>query len=232
MIYLLHHLGLGDHIICNGLVRSVQKSSGDEISLVTLSSNIKSVQRMYRDNPSIKTYEFVKPKGGLDYFDYYKYMADINKKTGDSIIIAGFNEFLKYRGLNFDEVFYRCCNIPFSSRWNNFYYERDDEKEREILKKLNPSNERFIFVHDDPSRGYELNIDSNKMKVVKNDPDIGIFELGKVFESAAEIHCMESSIKCLIDSMPTVNADLYFYPDVRGFGAISKTTKNWKVKRK
>ena len=228
MVYLLHHLGMGDHIICNGLARSIQAKYNSSITVFSQACNIKNVSRMFEGQKKIETRIIPTPTNGFDGFDYYGYINSFVKRDDDIAIVSGFNDMFKYQQLNFDEVFYKSCGVPFSSRWDNFHYERDSEKETEALKKLNPSEEPFAFVHDDESRGYRLNIENaNKLKIVKNDPSVGLFDLGKVFEQAAEIHCMESSIKCLVDSIPNLTAKLYFYPNVRGFGAISKHTKDW-----
>ena len=46
MIYIYHHLGLGDHIICNGLVRFLQKKH-NQVSLFCYQHNIENVSFMY-----------------------------------------------------------------------------------------------------------------------------------------------------------------------------------------
>ena len=48
MIYLYHHLGLGDHIICNGLVRLLTKNE-KTYGLFCKEHNVKSVSFMFRD---------------------------------------------------------------------------------------------------------------------------------------------------------------------------------------
>ena len=48
MIYIYQHLGLGDHIICNGLVRNLIKSD-NQYSMFVYSHNYESVKFMYRD---------------------------------------------------------------------------------------------------------------------------------------------------------------------------------------
>ena len=50
-VYLYHHLGLGDHIICNGLVRNYANKFN--IKLFTKSHNAGSVKFMYKDVPTI-----------------------------------------------------------------------------------------------------------------------------------------------------------------------------------
>jgi hypothetical protein len=48
MKYIYHHLGLGDHIICNGLVRSLIKST-ENYKMFVKPHNLVTVSFMYKD---------------------------------------------------------------------------------------------------------------------------------------------------------------------------------------
>ena len=48
--FIHHHLGLGDHIICNGIVRYVVKNYNfNNVAVVVKSSNLNNVRRMFSD---------------------------------------------------------------------------------------------------------------------------------------------------------------------------------------
>lgn len=48
--FIHHHLGLGDHIICNGIVRYVVKNYDfNNVALVVKNSNLNNVRRMFSD---------------------------------------------------------------------------------------------------------------------------------------------------------------------------------------
>ena len=51
--YILQHLGLGDHIMCNGLVRHYSKLN-DVVHVFCKYNNIEDVQYMFRDDHKIK----------------------------------------------------------------------------------------------------------------------------------------------------------------------------------
>ena len=56
-IYIYHHLGLGDHINCNGLVRTLLKNkvkSNGNLYLLTKTQYNEMISFMYRDEPRIK----------------------------------------------------------------------------------------------------------------------------------------------------------------------------------
>ena len=125
-VYIYHHLGLGDHIIANGLVRSIAKEY-DNVFLFCLPHNVLNVHLMYKDlknlrlialtDKEVKSFIFVNPN--------------------NNYIITGHNEFTKiYKNTNntlkLDEIFYKLANIPIENKWKEFYIERDLEKEKGI----------------------------------------------------------------------------------------------------
>ena len=52
MIYIFSHLGLGDHIICNGIVRYYSEIY-EKVFVFVRQHNFSNVSYMYRDNPNI-----------------------------------------------------------------------------------------------------------------------------------------------------------------------------------
>ena len=206
MIYIHHHLGLGDHIICNGMVRHLVKRYGDG-TLFCYERNKKNIEYMYRDLTNLK-FIFVDSDNEVTNFIKNNNLENSTIRVGFETLIRyigdGFNESFNYPNprLTFDEAFYDMVNIDFTVRFDDFYIERDLELENKVLEKLNPSNEKFIFIHDDPKRGY--NIDLNKIqspyKKIYNDMDFKIFDYLSLFEKAEEVHVMQSSFKDLINS--------------------------------
>jgi len=54
----------------------------------------------------------------------------------------------------FDRQWYLNASVPFNYKWDNFYFERNLQKEKEVyydILKLR-DNEEFIFLLEDPSR--------------------------------------------------------------------------------
>ena len=85
-----------------------------------------------------------------------------------------------------------------------------------------------MFVHDDPSRGLvitEKQVGSD-FPIVRNDMSENIFHFGKLLENAKEVHLMESSIRCMIESLDTDDVRLVFY-SFRGGPSYSKEKKKW-----
>lgn len=211
-----HHMGVGDSIICNGLVRSLLTNSSyfSDIIVCSWAHNQKTIKRMYDDDNRIHVLPISE---NTDEVLAVNNFVNENKicnfircgfGLGDNLIALGLAK-------TFDEAFYLCVGVPYENQWKQFYYRRDFDKEESVLKKLNPTNEPFMFVHDAPYRGYTLDVPNpNGFKVIKNDMSESIFDMGRLLESAQEIHCMESSFRVLIDHLP-VTCPLYFYPKIR-----------------
>jgi hypothetical protein len=231
-VQVYHHLGLGDHIICNGLMRELCKNY-KKIYCFVRESNLHSVSFMYRDQSKI---ELIPVKGDLE----------VSSKCikGISLIKIGF-ENLDVSNKNFDKSFYEQLGYDFSLRWDNFYVKRDYEIEEELYKSLNSDDAPYIFIHDDPSRGFIIDVSriNNQIKSIKCSDvfkpgnmreaykKYTIFHWMLVLERAKEIHCMDSSFKCLVESMPHIEGKLFYHEYVRGSSmkAISSMKKDWTI---
>jgi hypothetical protein len=230
-IQVYHHLGLGDHIICNGLVRELCKTQ-ERVYYFVKNHNMDSVSFMYRDEPKI---ELV----GVE--DDWEVPGKL--KNDIDLLKIGF-EHLQTRGNNFDASFYKQIGLDFSLRWEGFYVERDHQAECQLLKELNPNNEPYAFVHDDPSRGLfaDLSVVQKGLTIIKPSncflngrlkPEFekyNLFHWIGVLETSEEIHCMDSSFKCLIESFPNLkHPKLFFHRYIKGPYEVCTTRQNWVI---
>lgn len=201
-----HHLGLGDHIICNGLVRRIIKNNPQtKIELAVKKKNLNNVSRMFID-------------------------CDISFAVVDNNYINGNLgwSFGGDRSVNFDEAFYKQANVDFLHRWQSFYISRDYNKENTVCEYLNlPA--KFALVHNTASAG-KVDIDlKTKLPVVsmsRTPVESTMFDWMGVIERATEIHCINSSFVHLVDSM-LPKAKLFYYDD-RSHLPFSKKL-NWNI---
>jgi hypothetical protein len=198
--YIHHHLGLGDHIICNGLVRYVaDKYQFKNIGLVVKRPNLNNVERMFSDRPEIK---FFVVNEDREFVEHYAK----NKKV--PLLRVGFE---KCKNQDFDKSFYDSVNVPFDERWNSWGLKRDLEQEAKVISELNIDGD-YIFVHDASSVGsYELNINSDLQQINprKLSCEKSIFDWLGIIEGAKEIHCIDSSFMHIIDSYRFDNKKYY-----------------------
>lgn len=203
MKYIYHHLGLGDHIVCNGLVRSLINDN-DIYTIFVKSHNYETVKYMYRD---IENLNFLI---GDDSF-VNSYISNHNIKQ-DDLLVAGFRNYPNSK--SFDESFYLQNNIPFNYRWDNFKVIRNYESEINLFKKFNVTEKKYIFVHDDD----RFHIDLTKIKNPNNLPIIkcvkgltdNIFDFCYLIENSLECHTIESSLQFIIDSL-NLNVENYVH---------------------
>ncbi len=111
MKYIYHHLGLGDHIICNGIVRHYQEIYGD-VTVFCKSHYSTNVKYMYRDNEKIIVLPIGEDSDVLNYINQNNINSDL--------IVVGFNKPRFNTTKTFDEWFYNTVNLPFEYRFSKF----------------------------------------------------------------------------------------------------------------
>lgn len=209
MKFIYHHLGLGDHIVNNGMVRHFYKQYG-EITLLSYKHNVKNVQYMYRDLDKLQVIGVESDSQADNY---------ITSNNLDCLKI-GFGDLSGVMPeLPFDRAFYKLAGLDFSVRFDEFYFQRDLKKEKEVLDILNPTSDKYIFVHDDASRGFfiDMNKVTKNYKIIMNDKRFNVFDYITLIENAEEIHFMQSSFKELMCSYKLEKPILYQHNYVRKY---------------
>lgn len=206
--FLCHNMGLGDHIVCNGLTR-VKASGCCNLYVFSKHHNTDSVMFMFRDVPNIHV---IGVDGDSDV------QAMIAPHSPNSKIMTGVyrDDFRTIPGKSFDEVMYLQAGISFNSRWDTFSIQRDRVEEDRVFSQLCPQ-QPYIFVHDDPSRGYSIDSAPFAGKTIVK-PVIAltsVFGYLKVIEAAEEVHCIDSSFMLMIDSFDMAKHKLFFHSSSR-----------------
>jgi hypothetical protein len=234
-LVLHHHLGMGDHIICNGMVRALLNNAKfyTDVFVFAKERNAKRVVRMFDDDSRIHVISIPSDKDEIDYINEF-----VSQNHIMNFVRCGFGavDNLRLMGVakDFDEALYLSVGVPYEKRWSEFRIRRDPVEEGRVYRKLNPTKEPFMFVHDDPSRGISFTPSNpNGLKIIKNDPTEDIFDMCLLLEKATEIHCMESSFRCLIEHLPMVKCPLFLHTGVRtdghGESIVSGVRKKWSV---
>lgn len=192
---LYHHLGLGDHLICNGLVRSLWRP-GCSFGLVVKCRNEAAVQFMFRDLPGLQPLPVADDAQA-------RVLIETAARAGAEVIRLGFEQ-LAGTTLSFGEAFYRAAGLDYAVRFSGFKVERDFRREDETFERLAGGLGDYIFVHDDCERGFridEARIGSPLPRVRPVPGGDNIFDYGRLLERAQEIHCIDSAFRNLVDSM-------------------------------
>jgi hypothetical protein len=222
-IVIHHHLGLGDHIDCNGMVRYFADLYEDDvIHTFAKEQYFDMIEWMYRDEEQIKVHKIQ----GNEYAGVYNFMKE-NDFSSEDLYIVGHGNYPTNPSpdKNCWEYFYEQLGIDLDIKQDFFYVEPDDDEEKRVFDKLNPTGEDYVFVHDDPARGFSIDIENN-LKIIRNDISENIFNFAKIIEKAKEIHLMESSFKSMVEHYPT-KGKLFFH-DFREH-PLGKHEKDWTV---
>lgn len=212
-----HHLGLGDHFVCNGLVNFVAKYSQESIDLVCKKHNEPTVSSLYSDNPNIN----VIPLN----INSHNEITEINNyafKTNQKILRVGFEH---TDPKNWDKSFYKQLGIDFLERYRFFKLPRI--KSQNMLPI--PDN-KFIFVHNQSSDHiFNLNIETKLSTVfVKKEDTNNLLCYIDLIQNANEIHCINSSLFHLIDSIPNITNNLYYH-NVRKHPCNFQVSPKWSI---
>lgn len=217
-LYIHHHLGLGDMIHCNGMVRAIleKRETTDRIFVFSKNCHLATTAWMYRDEPRIQMIGIDEKK------DEVSQVNSIVSNLKDIDFLRIGHEFYEPTAkLNFndatpwtcDMVFYKQLNMPYQWRYTKCYWKRDLKEEQRVYLKLTPKDSDYVFVHDDPSRGFIITEEQvrTNLPIVRNDISENIFHFGRLLENAKEVHLMESSIRCMIEILDTSSVKLVFH---------------------
>ena len=213
-ILIYTHLGLGDIIECNGMIRHYSENY-DIVDIFSKEIYYEMCKFMYRDDESIIVNRINNDSEARETSDF------ISKYDGD-VVIAGHGDycsnlaFFNKNDLGPAESFYHIAKVPWKFRNSKFYIKRDRKEERRVFNKLNPNEEKYIFIHDDSDRGFRINVSSDN-KIIRNDSSENVFNMMEIIERADEIHCMSSSVLCMIDCFSNIVEldNLYLHHNVR-----------------
>lgn len=193
MIALFHNLGLGDHIICNGLVRELYKIH-QPLMLFVLERNQVNVRHMFSDLQELSLNVIPNDRNPYQFVEQEK-MNVIN--------VAG-----NAHGYGFERAFYERAGIDYSKKWDSFKIPRNMDVEIELFKKLSLKEGEYSFIHEWGNKKIKNVPNMVNVRPLK---ELGpFFDFGYTIENAVEIHCMESSFKNLVEFL-NLKTDLLFF---------------------
>lgn len=184
-ILIRHHLGLGDHVICNGLVRTLAaRHQADEVDLMCERWNMPSVAAMYADDPRIRLVPAVNHRWPIDHTGYDAW-HDVREHGASRA---------------WDAAFYETEGVPFEHRMSEFKCPRNPERERALFDLLNPAREPFVLVHEHTSSGpMPIPLHTDKLRIgveLYELPGFGLSWLTDwigMIGQADDIWCVDSS---------------------------------------
>ena len=218
-----HHLGLGDHIICNGLVNYISRDF-EIIYLPVKEKNFKNIEYLYKENSVISLFQIEDEEMDIKKF---------SKAHNLQILKIGF----KKRGKPFNSGFYKQLNLPYNYSVDFFSLPKNIKFEEKLTNYMKSNFEvkgDYVLVHNESSLGtIDLKISSNlkpiyvqkKLDIYKN-----IFLYRNLIENATEVHCIDSSFIHLVERVNT-KGNLFYHniKNINTKGADIKLIKNWEI---
>jgi len=233
-IVFVTHLGVGDQIICNGIVVNLLKDY-DEVILPITSRTLCSIERMYK-GLNVRCID-----GNTD-DDVTSIIRKLQSEGYSFLKIGAWGDHFMVDDMPFSESFYDQAGIPFSESFDSFHLIRNEEEEESLYNRYQPSG-KYAFLHQDSPRGLNVSFDKHAptegLAVVE--PDFNLekpsSDYCKLIEGAEEVHCIDSSFALLIDRLPeTPNQKLFLHRYVRWDsskgnqqGAPTTYRKPWEV---
>ncbi len=206
--FVYHHLGMGDHLTCSGLIRTLLGRPGfSSIRLFTKECNATNVRFLYRDEPRVGIVPLeISRDDPQDEVETVLAAAP----AGEEVIRIGHDHYDRVAAeaggyIQNDQVFYRQFGVPYEYRFDRFFFVRDKKAETTVLERLGLIGIPYIFVDCDASRGRPVPSSvfsakrSASTKIVYNDVSIPLLHMGALLEGADEIHVSESAIRCLVE---------------------------------
>lgn len=209
-ILLYHHLGLGDHFMCHGIVREYCKKYGT-VGLFCYPHNYPTVSFMYRDIPNLTIIQGddTAAKKLLEQDSSYIYGV-----IYDEVKVLGFQYLDRTSGVPLEWQFYQLAGVPIEKKWGSFFIDRDLEREQLLFEKITPQG-NYAFVHDDAPRKYVIRRDligqDCTIVIPKREFTDNIIDFCTTIEKAKEVHVIDSSFMFLIDCLPYHNPNQKLY---------------------
>lgn len=237
---LLGHLGMGDHLICNALVRDLAESG--PIVVLVKRHNVESCSFQWRDKVAISVFPVLDDADALA-------AVEVAEKAGFGVVKLGTYWDAGYDREEWDREFYCHAGLPFERRWSGFKVNRRLSQELMVVdapgggvtvvpfaENLKWTTRPYAFVHDDPSRGFTINPGTlpSLIPIVRPRPTQGlqsnIFDWVGVLANADEIHCMNSSFAILADHTPNLAAQrLVMHAYARPDGVLPASKLEWVI---
>ena len=220
---LYHHLGLGDSIVCNGMVNYLTQKNKMFIHLPSNTKNFSSLEFLYSGNPNVKVFE-------IDNKFEMNNVLSYSKQKSLQILKVGFEN--RTKGA-FNVNFNKQLKLPYKISFKYFHLPEIQSKYIEDLEShlknyYGVSSKNYNLVHTQSSEidfKIVINNDFSSIYVEKN-TDIfkNIFYYVNLIKDATEIHCVNSSFIHLVERIDT-KSKLFYHDNRKG---ILKLKKNWK----
>lgn len=208
---IFQHPGMGDYIICKGLIKHLIDYRPGPYELTANIIYRESIDQLYSDCPFLN----------IRYINiedlWHKAWTEHNSTVLNEFDIKIGIEYIKDRVSNwflrFDRMFYEQFGLCLSLRWRNFSLKRNMFREKSLFESFKVKEGEYVFLHEKENLNInKSHIKQSRFRIITPIKGLtpNIFDYCYLIEHAAEIHCIDSSFKNLADSLP-VNGHLFYH---------------------
>jgi len=178
-VFVLTHLGLGDHITAIGLIRYLS-TYYDKVVVFYLKKNYENLRLLYEDDPDISFY----------HCDNFVIPCDVYQKeifdsiTGNHPLIVIGNWYSRFNVYRAPLAFYQQINYN-ESIFRNYYHIPEKEEYTQLYMLVKNQEPHYAFIHNTSDRGVQFTIEEaeQKMGMSRNDiffvnPNFNCYEPG------------------------------------------------------
>lgn len=217
------HYGFGDYVICYGMVKELART--EEVTLFVIPHrsplHIENIKRLYANIPNV-------------------IISTDDPKMYDDTMYIGWDKFLKavHEGYcqPFPIFFYNQAGVPLNMLWDNFVYDRDTNREKEIYYDLLglKDDEVYDFLHDDPFRGFiirkeYIDPDVRTIHLVELE-SVSILDTLLLVERSRRLHTFTTGLVPFIDQMNIKHNSLNLHRYIRPLSYDQPILKlNWNI---
>ncbi len=215
MKFLAWHLGLGDAVICSGLVTFLSKSG--KITVPCYEKNYQNIKSFFHNNANV----VVRIVSGDEEIQT---IADSEPSIKLGCFIKDRKEDKGH--LQFSELFYSDANVPFEERHTSCPLPDNSYAVPQV--KTNAD----VLVCESGSAG-EFKVRQsflNDKNIIRPSMEFKLLAYAEVIKNAKEIHCIESSFLQLCEYLPTTGKLFYHKyarPNSSDFSKVFK--KDWQI---
>lgn len=211
-VLLLTHLGMGDMLVINGLVRHLC-ARRPSVSLVCKQAYARSVGFMLRDVSNLQLVPVesdadISPAFGAPPDRLHAWAA-----AGFELMLLGLHSCSAHWAAghaNYADALYAQAGLPAYVRYTGFWVCRDPAREQELAASLAPAEDApYLFVHEDPERGFLVHPPASPLhRVDAGRHSDNIFDYCSLIERAQQVHVFDSCFAHLVDLLALAQAPL------------------------
>jgi hypothetical protein len=224
-LYFVGLMDLGDHFVHAGIINYFADRC-NQLHVPVKHHNYETVCMLFQEHPNVVVVA-LHPHEEDEYIAQHKMSRICNGWNMMFANIGGHSAALLW-----DEQVYTYYEVPFSFRYNNFRLPRNITGSQELYDRLYKGRP-YVLIHRRTGHmpnGIPIDIENfrisaglpQEVDIIEIEPSItsNLLHYVKLIENASEIHCVNSSFFCLVDSIFNRTYAQLFFHDVRASSLI------------